>query len=187
MKYRKLLVSGLAFAVAVVLIACGIFIPTILLQAQENKVLQKKNAYLIDSKELEKSDTAISVDNADPEYLELLYRLQMMGAIVNYTGSYKILEDVKENELGREAAIEKAKQELLRLMELGACPKQEGLDDYIVEEASLIGHDENIGQTLREIVLESMEAWGYNVSELAQIDQRFCIWRITLRHKTEQE
>ena len=187
MKYRKLLASGLAFVVAVVLIACGIFIPTTLLQAQETQVLQKKYAFPIDAKELENSDTAISIANADPEYLELLYRFRMMNAIVSYTDSYTILEDVKENELGREAAVEKAKQELLRLMDLGACPKQEGLDDYIAEEASLMGHDENIGQTLREIVLEGMKEWGYDVSELTQIDQRFCFWRIRLRHKTEKE
>ncbi len=186
MKYRKLLVSAFAFIAAIVLIACGIFVPTALLQMQENKILNSRYAYLIDTRELEQSDTTIGVANADPEYLELLYRLRMMNATVNYAGGYTTLEESKENELGRDAAIEKAKQELLRMMELGACPKLDGLDDYVVEQAFLLGYDENIGPNLRDIVLEGMKDWGYDVGELSDMNQRICIWRITLQHKTEK-
>ena len=186
MKYRKLLVSAFAFIAAIVLIACGIFVPTALLQMQENKILNSQYAHLIDTRELERSDTTIGVANADPEYLELLYRLRMMNATVNYAGGYTTLEESKENELGRDAAIEKAKQELLRMMELGACPKLDGLDDYVVEQAFLLGYDENISPNLRDIVLESMKDWGYDVGELSEMSQRICIWRITLQHKTEK-
>ena len=186
MKYRKLLVSAFAFIAALVLIACGIFVPTALLQMQENKILNSQYAYLIDTRELEQSDTTIGVANADPEYLELLYRLRMMNATVNYAGGYTTLEESKENELGRDAAIEKAKQELLRMMELGACPKLDGLDDYVVEQAFLLGYDENIGPNLRDIVLEGMKDWGYDVGELSEMNQRICIWRIMLQHKTEK-
>ena len=42
MKYRKLLVSAFAFIAAIVLIACGIFVPTALLQMQENKICTAK-------------------------------------------------------------------------------------------------------------------------------------------------
>ena len=53
MKYRKLFVSGLAFLAAILLIVCGIFIPTALLQAQENRILNSQYARLIDTRELE--------------------------------------------------------------------------------------------------------------------------------------
>ncbi len=182
MKYRKLFVSGLAFLAAILLIVCGIFIPTALLQAQENRILNSQYACLIDTRELESSDTAIGIANADPEYLELLYRLRM----VNDTSDYTTLEESGENELSRDAAIEKAKQELLRLMDMGACPRQDGLDDYVVDQAFLLGHDESARPALREHVLEGMKEWGYDISELSQIDQRVCVWRITFKHKTEK-
>lgn len=185
MKYRKLLISGLTFVVAAVLIVCGIFIPTTLLQAQENQVLQKKYAFPIDAKELENSDTAISIANADPEYVELLYRLRMMNAIVDHAGGYVTLKDSRENELGRDAAIEKAKQELSRMIEMGACPRQDELDDYMLGEARRMGADENLGPSLREFVLNGMKEWGYDISEISQIDQRFCMWEIVLKHKTK--
>lgn len=182
MKYRKLLVSGIALIAAAALIACGIFVPTVLLQAQENRILNSQYARLIDTRELERADTVIDVANADPEYLELLYRLRMMDD----TGDYTTLEESRENELSRDAAIEKAKQELLRLMDLGACPRLDGLDDYVVDQAFLLGHDESARPVLREHVLEGMKAWGYDISELSRIDQRVCVWRITFKHKTEK-
>lgn len=179
MKHNNLLSGGLSLLIALILLGCGILVPSALLEFQEQQILRSKSIYPIEAQELESSGQNLS---SSKEYQALYYRLVVWEIAIKYQEHNKILSVPKEYELSQENAVEKSKQELSRLSELGACPRID-LDSFSLSEATLMGTEVNSDS----FILEEIIANG--LVDLGQVDlsQRVSRWRIVWQHKTNTE
>ena len=164
MKQYKLLSQGMLLLITLIVVGTGILIPSLLLEWQENKILQQKRAFPIQTEELKSSEQSVS---PDAEYQQLNYRLIAWRVLKTNV----LLNEPEEYELSKETALNKAQQELSRLIELGALPEID-LDEFELDTIELYGGKMS-PNTVQELLYRGMEHYQFN------IDRRISRWMIT--------